>query len=170
MLRLLAATLLALLALAAPAAAARIDVLDVLGDELARVDRATPVPILLPPSLDLDTDGEVYASGSGTRRGWAFTLTATPDCGGANACHLGSIDAERGGELAFARRVRISRTVRGSYKPLSCGASCSPPALDFLRRGVRYSLQAKLGVRGGDRAQRRALVRAARAALRAGPR
>jgi hypothetical protein len=167
-LRPLAAALLALLILAAPAAADRYDVLDLLGDELERVDRATPVPILLPPTLDLDYDGRVFAFGDGRRRAWGFTLTTRRRCG-ANACYLASLDAERGGELAFARRVRITNTVRGSYKPLSCGASCSPPAIDFVRGGVRYAIQAKLGI-GGDRAQRRALVQAARAALRAGPR
>jgi hypothetical protein len=167
-LRLTSATILALLALAAPAAADRYDVLDVLGDELARVDRATPVPLLLPDRLDLDFDGRVFAFGDGTRRGWSFTLTTRRRCG-ANACFLATLDAQRGGELAFARRVRVADGVRGSFKPLSCGASCSPPALDFVRRGVRYSLQAKLGV-SGDRAARRALLRAARAALAAGPR
>ena len=169
MLRLPALTLLAVLALATPAAAATVDVPEVLGDALERVDRRTPVPILLPQTLALDTDGEVFAVGPGTRRGWSFTLTARPDCGG-NACFLATIGAERGARLAFRRRVRITRTVTGSYKPLSCGASCSPPAIDFVRAGVRHSIQAQLDVPGGARADRRALVRAARSALRAGPR
>ena len=169
MLRLLAATLLALLALAAPAAAVVVDVPEVLGDELERVDRRTPLPILLPPRLALATDGDVFAFGAGSRRSWSFSLAAKPDCA-ANACFLGVIDATRGAGLAFRRRVRITRSVTGSYRPLSCGASCSPPAIDFVRRGVRYSIQARLDVPGGNRADRRALVRAARAALAAGPR
>ncbi len=168
--RLLVTALIALLAPTAPAAAAPYDVPEVVGgDELARIDRVTSVPILLPESIDLDFDGPAYAVTSARRRSWSVTLSAEPDCG-ANACLLATFDAERGGTLAFRRRVQITRTVRGSYKPLSCGASCSPPTLDFVRRGVRYSLQAKLGVGGSDAAQRAALVRAARSALAAGPR
>ena len=169
MLRSLALAVLALLALAAPAAAATVDVPEVLGAELERVDRRTSLPILVPDRLALDHDGEVFAVGDGARRRWSFTLSAKPDCG-ANVCFLAGMDAERGGELAFRRRVRITRSVTGSYKPLTCGASCSPPTIDFLRRGVRYSIQAQLDVPGGARADRRALVRAARSALRAGPR
>jgi hypothetical protein len=163
--------LLALLAsgaLAAPAQAVEVDVPEALGEVLERVDRATPLPVLVPETIDLDVADRVFGSGVGGRRSYSLALDGAPDCRG-NACALASFDAERGGTLAFRRRVRLTRTVTGSYKPLSCGASCSPPTIDFVRRGVRYAIQARVGAEG-DAAQRAALVAAARSALRAGPR
>jgi hypothetical protein len=166
--RLTLTTLVLLLALTAPAAAVEVDVPEALGDALERVDRATPLPVLVPDAIELDVGDRVFGGGSGGRRSYSLWLDAAPDCSG-NACSLASFDAERGGSLAFRRRVRITRSVTGSYKPLSCGASCSPPTIDFVRRGVRYAIQARLG-EGSDAVQRAILVRAARSALRAGPR
>jgi hypothetical protein len=111
----------------------------------------------------------VYASGTGGRRAWSFALAGAPNCGGATACFLASFTAERGGTPAFRTRVRLRGGIPGWFKPLSCGASCSPPVLQYRRRGVLYEISAN----GPDRtnaAARRRLVTAANAALRIGPR
>jgi hypothetical protein len=168
----LRASLLAVAAalLAAPPALARpVDVPGTLGATLVRVDARTPLPILLPPSLELDVDGTVYASGSGGARRWSFALAAAPSCGGATACFLASFTAERGGTPAFRARVRLRGGIPGWFKPLSCGASCSPPVLQYRRRGVLYEISANVPDRTNAAARRR-LVAAANAALRIGPR
>jgi hypothetical protein len=154
---------------AAPAIAAPVDVAATLGATLQRVDARTPVPILLPDTLELDFDGTVYASGSGGRRSWSFALAGAPNCGGATACFLASFTARRGRTPAFRTRVRLRGGIPGWYKPLSCGASCSPPALQYRRRGVLYEIQANVPDRTNAAARRR-LVAAANAALRIGPR
>ena len=56
---------------------------------------------------------------------------------------------------------------RAGFVPLSCGASCSPPQIDFVWHGVRYTIQANLKTRQSDRA---ALIAAAQSAISAGPR
>jgi hypothetical protein len=33
--------------------------------------------------------------------------------------------------------------MKGYYKALSCGASCSPPSIAWIQKGVRYEIQAK---------------------------
>jgi hypothetical protein len=164
----LAATAAALLA-APPALAAPVDVPAALGPTLARVDARTPLAILLPDTLELDFDGTVHASGAGSARRWSLSLAGAPNCGGATACFLASFTAERGGTPAFRTRVRLRGGIPGWFKPLSCGASCSPPVLQYRHRGVMYEIAANVPDRTNAAARRR-LVAAANAALRIGPR
>ena len=163
----LLAVLLAL-TLAPGVQAAPVDVAESLGDELQRVAERTDVPIRLPATIDLGWDGEVHASGDGGRRRYSFDLAGAPDCGGANACFLAQFQGERGGTPAFRRRAPLIRGITGYYKPVTCGASCSPAMIQWRQGGVLYSIQAKLDASGV--AARRAMVRAANSAIRSAPR
>jgi hypothetical protein len=55
----------------------------------------------------------------------------------------------------------------GRFTPLSCGASCSPPRIEWSERGATYGIQANVGT---QRTERRILVRMANSAIRTGPR
>jgi hypothetical protein len=95
-------------------------------------------------------------------------VAAIPNCGGATACFIASFQAHRGGARPFgARRVRLARGRTGRFTPLSCGASCAPPRIEWRERGATYSIQANVGTR---RTERRILVRMANSAIRNGPR
>jgi hypothetical protein len=153
----------------ASAAAAPVDVPGALGARLERVDARTPIAVLLPDTLELDHDGRVYASGSGGRRRWSFALAGAPACGGANACFLAAFTAERGASPAFRAKVRLRGGIPGWFKPVTCGASCSPAGLQYRRKRVLYEISAKVPDRTAA-AQRARLVRAANQALRVGPR
>lgn len=155
----------AALAVPAGALAASYDVPDALGPTLDRVDARTPLPVLVPSSIQLDFDGRLYASGGGSRNAYDIGLDGAKDCGGANACFLASFRAERGGTFAYRTRLKLRGGIPAAFKPLSCGGSCSPPAIQFRRSGVLYEIQAK--VPGNARAR---LVAAANSALAAGPR
>lgn len=148
-------------------AAREVDVRSALGARLDRVAALTPVPVRVPARLVLDYDGAVYGAGTGSRRGWTLSLAGAPRCG-ANACFLASFSGERGGRPAFTRRVALARGLTGFYKPLSCGASCAPPQIQWLQGGVLFDIQAKVGVAGAAR-QRAALVAAANEAIAARP-
>jgi hypothetical protein len=161
--------LLAVLAFAPAASARSYDVPGSLAPELARVAARTSVPVRIPARLELDFDGRVFASGSGSRRRWTLGLDGAPDCGNATACFLAQMTGERGGTPAFRRKVRLARGITGRYKPLTCGASCSPPMIQWVQRGVLYSIQAKVEAAGAA-AQRTAMVRAANSAIRGRPR
>jgi hypothetical protein len=65
--------------------------------------------------------------------------------------------------------VRLRGGIPGWFRLLSRGASCSPPVLQYRRRGVLYEIAANVPDRTNAGARRR-LVAAANAALRAGPR
>ena len=155
---------LALLAAAPDALAKTYDVRASLGAELDRVADRTAIPVRVPARLSLDFGGRVYASSTSSRRAWTLGLDGAPDCG-ANVCFLAQMSGERGGTLGFRRRVALARGITGRYKPLTCGGSCSPPMVEWRQGGVRYAIQAKVGVPGAAR-QRGALVRAANSAIR----
>src|SRR4051794_9225039 len=163
------AALAAALVAAPHALAAPVDVPGVLGSTLDRVDARTPLAILLPDTLDVGFDGTVYGSGTGGRRSWSFALAGAPHCGGATACFLASFTARRSGTPDFRRRMRLRGGIPGWYKPLTCGASCAPPVLQYRRRGVLYEISANVPDRSPRRARAR-MIAAANAALRAGPR
>jgi hypothetical protein len=133
--------------------------------QVAKIQARTTIPVLLPDALALDYGGKLYVSGGATRREWSIGFDGAPGCGGANACFLASISAQRGGKPAFKRTVKLDGGVTGYYKPLSCGGSCSPPELQFVKGGVLYEIAAKVP----DAALPR-LTRAANQALAAGPR
>ena len=153
-------TLLAVLALAPSASAKSYDVPTELGGLVGKVAKKTDVGVRLPASIDLDYDGAVYGFGSGTKRSFELSLAGAPDCGGANACFLASFTGEKGGTPAFKRQVSLTGGRTGYYKPLTCGGSCSPPMIQWIQKGVLYSIQAKVE---GD--AKRAMVSAANSAI-----
>ena len=164
----------AILALATPAAygapstaAASIDLLKAFRTDLPKVKKASNVPVLLPRSLLVSTSyRRVFATGGAQRGGWVLNLAADPRCGGANACFIASFEGRRGGRLPDRPNARLIDGTRANYRPISCGASCGPASLWFVRGGVLYSWQ----VKSPPRNPREALLRMANEALRAGPR
>jgi len=171
MLRLTALTITALTALFAfvtVAEAGLYDIKKVLRDDIQRVAPDTDIPIRLPARMSLDYDKNVFGDGFAGDESYEFDVDAVADCGG-NACFLAQFQGERGGTPAFKRTVSLAKGITGYYKPLSCGGSCSPPMIQWLQRGVLYSIQAKLAAAGKAK-QRRAMVRAANSAIRATPR
>ena len=62
--------------------------------------------------------------------------------------------------------MTLAKGVKGRYYPISCGASCSPAQIDFVREGVLYQFSVK------DPAARpkAALIALANQAINYGPR
>ncbi len=168
-LRLLALTLAAVSASVAVADAKTYDIRQVLSDDIQRLAPKADVPIRLPGRMPLDYDRSLYGDGTAKARAYTFFVDATEDCAGATVCYLGQFGAERGATPSFRRTVTLANGITGHYKPITCGASCSPPMIEWVQAGVLYSIQAKLGVSGRAR-QRRAMVRAANSAIRSAPR
>ncbi|HET9103476.1 MAG TPA: hypothetical protein VFN55_08985 [Solirubrobacteraceae bacterium] len=157
----------ALAALSGVAGAARLPALPtVLARQIAAANRTPGAPpVLLPARMPLDAR-RLYASGAATGHSYDFSLGAVRNCGEATACFVAAFSAHRG-QAVFGRRVTVRGASRAGFRPLSCGASCSPPMIDYLVRGVLYTIQANLGRSGHDRAE---LIAAAAASIAAGPR
>ena len=167
--RLTSAALVALIAAAAAPAAASARSYDVpaqFAKVLPRVKAHTRVPVLLPDRMPYE-DAKLYASGSGHRRAWELSLAAAPGCGGATACFVASFWAQKGGRPSGTRRVTLRGGRVGWFRPLSCGASCSPPTISWSEHKAAYWIQANVG---SQSTERRILVRMANEAIHAGRR
>jgi hypothetical protein len=168
MLRLAAATVLAFVALTALAAARTVDVPTRLSAVIPKAHDAGLV-VLLPDIINLDyqSTGKVYAQGDGDKRLGTYTLalSGAKDCGGANACFLAEFLGAKGAKLGYkTTNVKLALGMKGHYQPLSCGASCSPPSIAWVQKGVRYEIQAK--ALGG----KKAFVKMANSAITTGNR
>jgi hypothetical protein len=159
--------LLAALFVAAPAHAAQtIDVPKLFAKQIRAAKQRTSVPILLPQTFRSEfrrhfPEGEAHAGR------WTFDIGAVRDCGAATACFIAEFRAVRGGRPSGRRTLKLARGRTGFFRPLSCGASCSPPSIEWRERGTLYGIQANVG---GRRTERRRLVALANSAIRHGPR
>ena len=130
------------------------------------------MPVLLPSALPSTlAKVRLYGFASATRSGYDVTLASRPRCG-ANACFVGSFSAKRGRRAQGARAVRLAGGRRGRYTPLSCGASCSPPSIEWSDAGVVYrsTLHVEYRVRLSSARERTLMLQLANSAIAAGPR
>jgi hypothetical protein len=143
-----------------------VDLPKVFAHALPRVKAHTSVPVLLPERFTSEF-ARVFPSGGGTRREWSLELGAVRHCGGATACFVADFSGRRAGRPSGQRRVRLARGRTGWFTPLSCGASCAPPQIQWRERGTTFAIQANVGTKRTERAR---LVKLANSAIRHGPR
>ena len=158
--------LLALVPTGAAAQTYSVDAPKALVRQIAKSKATSDVPVLLPSRVRADRK-RLFGRGTSTSTGYALGLDLTRSCGGANACALAFFSAERGGQPFATRRVQLANGTTGYFKPLSCGASCSPPSIEWVLDGVLYEIQADVG---GRKWERRRLVALADSAIKNGPR
>ena len=160
----------ALIALLAPAAASAAtftyDVPELVENPLIAVNKATKLDVLLPSRLTTGLK-KLYSEGSGRARSYRFEIGAIRNCHSATACFVASFSARRGAKPTNPRKVKLRGGRRGYVRPLSCGASCAAPSVEWVQDGVRYTIEAKLGTK---RIERKILVRLANSAIANGPR
>jgi hypothetical protein len=160
------------LALLAPAAASAsaatytYDVPDLVEKPLVAVKKVTKIDVLLPGQITTEFR-RLYSEGRGRSGSYRFEIGATRNCNGAGACFVAELRGRRGGKPSNPRKVTLRGGRRGYFRPLRCGASCAAPSIEWVQRGVLYSIDAKLGTRSTDR---RILTRLANSAIRNGAR
>jgi hypothetical protein len=146
--------------------AQRLDVPKTLTRVLPGVASRTTVPVRIPRYVYFGTSHRVFGAGAATARAYTLSLAFAQNCNGANACFAGDFTGRRGGSLAFRRHVSLAHGITGSFKPTSCGGSCSPPEIDWIQGGNRYSIQVKDTAGPSERA---ALIQLADQAIRRTP-
>jgi hypothetical protein len=159
----LALTALGVLATPAVAAAPTqtVDVPTRLADQIATAKDRSRVPVRLPARMTVEK-GDLFPSGTAHRNSWAMGLDAAADCGGANACFVASFTGKRGGTPFGQTRVGLRGGRRGFFTPLSCGASCAPPQIQWKMGTTLYTIQARVG---GVNTEKRLLIRMANSAI-----
>jgi hypothetical protein len=136
-----------------------------LARQIHAINAAPHAPaVLLPNAMALDGK-RLFPSGGASGFSYTISIGAVAHCGDANACFVAYFSAVRG-KTVFGTPVKVRGASKAGFHPLSCGASCAPPQIDFLVHGFIYTIQANLTVKN----DRTALINAAEAAISAGPR
>jgi hypothetical protein len=108
---------------------------------LAKIERLSAAPLLLPASFPVLDRQRVYASGSAKKTSWELELAFAPNCDSATACFLASFQGEKEARLPGTANARLSGGEPALFEQSSCGASCAPASLWFVHDGVLYSWQ-----------------------------
>lgn len=134
--------------------------------QIRAINAAPHAPaVLLPGSMPLDAK-HLYPTGGPSGSGYGLDIGAVANCHSADACFVAFFSATKT-KTVLGQHVTVRGASKAGYFPLSCGASCAPPQIDFLVHGFVYVIQANLKTSHGDRAT---LIAAAQAAISAGPR
>jgi hypothetical protein len=134
---------------------------------LPKVKQKSGLPVRLPSKIHVFVKpSRTFADSSATKKSYFLELDAAKACNGANACFLASFGATRGGTPAFKRTVSLTGGITGYFKPVTCGASCSPAFIQWKENGVLYEIENK----GVGKNEKRSMVRLANSAIRGGDR
>jgi hypothetical protein len=133
---------------------------------IPKVEKKSGLSVRLPSRLHAYVKpSRTYPTGSATRKSYLLDLGAAPGCHGATACFIASFSGERGGTPAFKRTVSLTRGITGYFKPVTCGASCSPSFIQWKENGVLYEIEFK-----GATKEKRTMIALANSAIRGGDR
>jgi hypothetical protein len=139
----LAAALGAALPATASAATTRVVVPDVADTQIGRIATRSPLAIYLPTAYRVNGNVSAFPTQSSNRTSWTLTFAYVRNCGGANACYQAGFYATKRNTLWAPANVTLAKGVRGRYEPISCGASCAPASISFVRNGVLYEFAVK---------------------------
>ncbi len=136
---------------------------------IPQVKRRTSIPVLLPDRLLPPMEERTYFDVRATTNSYNVSIHFTPDCGGATACYIGAVEAQRGGKLtpsadlanSMYKNIRLAKGVKGIFWN-ACGAYCTA-AVEWRSQGILYRVTAKNG-------EEQPLVQMAISAIAAGPR
>jgi hypothetical protein len=156
----------AVVAVAVPALAAglSVDVPSKFKPLLPKVKKKSGLAVRLPQTLHAHT--KLYPAATATKTRYDLELSAARNCGFATACFVASFSGERGGVPGFKRTVSLTRGITGYFKPVTCGASCSPAFIQWKENGVLYEIEN----RDSGKHEQRNMVKLANSAIRGGAR
>lgn len=160
---------LAVVAFAVPALAAsgNVDVPKKFETLIPKVEKKSGLSVRLPSTIHVFVKpSRTFADGSATKKSYFLELDAARSCHGANACFLASFSGQRGGTPAFKRTVSLTGGITGYFKPVTCGASCSPAFIQWKENGVLYEIENK----GVGKNEKKSMVKLANSAIRGGDR
>jgi hypothetical protein len=160
---------LALVAVAVPAIAASdsVNVPRKFKKLIPKVSKKSGLPVLLPSTLRAyGAPTKVFGRGGATRRSYGLELGFGKNCNGANVCFVAAFFATEDGKPSFKRKVKLKDGRTGYFKPITCGASCSPAVIQWRQHDALYEIQYKPAAKN----EKRAMVRLANSAIDEGPR
>jgi hypothetical protein len=122
----------------------------------------TKIPVFLPGDIPgAESAQPLYAIlEASTTNNYQILLAFTENCGGGNACRLGSVSGNALSERTplAGQPVMLTNGVTGYFVEATCRANCSDATLSWERDGDLYTV----GLKAGDRA---ALIKMANSAI-----
>ena len=131
-----------------------------------KVEKKSGLSVRLPSAVRVYFR-RTYATAFATRRTYRLDLGAARGCNGATACFIASFAGTRGGKPAVRRTVQLTRGITGYFKPVTCGASCSPAFVQWKEERVLYEISYK---GASSRREKATMVALANSAIRGGDR
>jgi hypothetical protein len=104
-----------------------------------------------------------------TSTSYQLDLGVGKHCGGATACFVAEFTGFRNEKPHYTKRVKLAGGKTGYYKTLTCGASCSPPAIEWRVGKDLYGIQFN-SVEASPSKVKRLFIKLANQAIAAGPR
>jgi hypothetical protein len=163
---LIAVAVLAVACVPALAAGGTVDVPAKFSKLIPKVRARSGVAVRVPATLHSYVK-RTFAEGSASKGRYLLELGAAKGCHGATACFIASFSGARGGTPAFKRTVSLARGITGYFKPVTCGASCSPAFVQWRQGGVLYEIEFK---GASQKEEKGTMIRLANSAIRAGAR
>jgi hypothetical protein len=147
---------------------------DVFLSVLAEVKAKTTVNVLLPTELPSPFRDAKYANVDKATAD-EYVVSLYYKLGVGNAGFAASFGAKNNApysprELSNVREVELARGIVGFFRPVSCGGSCAPSNLWWVRGTALYSLQLKLPSALREKKQQMIITQVANSAILAGPR
>jgi hypothetical protein len=134
---------------------------------IPKVSKKTGLPVLLPSKLRaFGAPSRVFGTGSASRRNYGLELGFGKDCNGATACFVAAFFATKGAKPDFKQKVKLTDGHTGYFKPITCGASCSPAVIQWRQHHALYEIQYK----PASKKEKRAMARLANSAIEHGAR
>ncbi len=143
---------------------------DVFRSVLTQIKARTKIPILLPGNLQ--TENPLWPSIQKADAN-EYAIAIYVDDGeplGSGANFYGFFTAKAKAKPPKFREVKLANRVTGFFRPLSCGGSCSPVNLWWVREAVLYHIQLKLSSTLSEQDQEKAITAVANSAILGGPR
>ena len=145
---------------------------------LAELKEKTEVPILLPGALPGETE-RLWAFVEAEETDYQILIHYENDDGtqlGSGATFYGMFVGAKGQLPAGlpnhqeVREVKLADGNVGFFRPISCGGSCAPANLWWMRDGVSYHIQLKLFSSLSEQDQESTITQVANSAILGGPR
>ena len=112
---------------------------------------------------------KIKAQTFASKGSYELDLGVGSHCGGATACFVAEFTGTKNEKPHFRTKVKLAGGKTGYYKPLSCGASCSPPAIEWRMGKNLYGIQFN-SLESSPSKVKRLFVKLANQAIAAGPR
>jgi hypothetical protein len=141
---------------------------------LPEVKDKSQVPVLLPSELPETIGRTKHARvAKASANEYAVYLLYQLDTG--NAGFAASFSGEARAnyspqELPNVSEVKLAHGIRGFFKSISCGGSCTPANLWWEDGGILYQIQLRLSSSVSDQDQEKAITAVANSAILGGPR